>query len=304
MPFFVPFIFKLVPLYLNISLGFFAGKWLDANRDTITRIMFYMINPLIVLNGVMHTTINKSVLTLPVLTFLISSCMCVGFYRISRKIWMGPLKNLAAFSAGTGNTGYFGLPLAIILFSDQTEGIYIMSLMGVSLYEMSLGYYVTHKGRYSVKECLERIVKLPTLYAFTLGLTINLMQFDIPFVFEDFMRHIKGAYTVLGMMIIGLGIAGLTNLKLDMKFIGITFLAKFLVWPLVVFSLVALDANFFHLYTKEVYEALILISIVPLGVNTVVMATLIDCEPEKAAAAVLLSTFFAIVYIPMIIQFL
>ena len=42
-----------------------------------------------------------------------------------------------------------------------------------------------------------------------------------------------------------------------------------------------------------------LLSIVPLAANTVELASLFKSQPEKAATAVLLSTIFALVYVPV-----
>lgn len=299
MTLFVNLVYKLLPLYINVLMGFVAGKKLNASRDTIATIMFYMINPLIIFNGVLNTKINPSILSLPLLTFTIASTISIVFYRFSRKIWNDSSKNIMAFSAGSGNTGYFGVPLAMLLFDQQAEGIYIMSLLGITLYENSLGYYITAKSNFPSSECIKKLFRLPTIYAFLLALSINLFHVHVPDVFKDFIAHIKGVYVVMGMMIVGLGIASLTSFKLDFKFIGMTFLAKFFVWPLTVLTIIAIDTHYFGFYSKNAHQALILLSIVPLAVNTVVMASLMKSHTEKAAATVLLSTIFALFYVPI-----
>lgn len=303
MSFFVTLAVKLIPLYLNILLGYIAGKKLKANQETIAQLMFYMISPMIIFNGVLYTELDGRILSLPLLTFVISCSLCIIFYRFSRKIWTDASKNIMAFSAGSGATGYFGVPLAMMIFNPQTEGVYIMALLGVTLYDNSLGYYISAKGSYSPKECVYKILRLPTLYAFLLGLLLNIFHISMPDIYREFIGHIKGVYVVLGMMIIGLGLAGMTQFKLDAKFVGMTFLAKFLVWPLLIIGLVTLDQQVFGIYDALTHQVLILLSIVPLAVNTVVMASLIQCHPEKAAATVLLSTLFALFYIPVMTSF-
>lgn len=304
MQLFTVLLYKISPLYLNIFLGYIAGKKLAANRDTIANIMFFLINPIIIFNGVINTQMDKGILTLPLLTFIVASSISIFFYRIARKIWTDSSKNIMAFSAGSGNTGYFGLTLAMLLFDSQTEGIYIMGLLGISLYENSIGYYISAKGIHTASESLRKLIQLPSIYAFFLALIINFLALPVPEVFKDFMGHIKGVYSVLGMMIIGIGLAGLESFKLDVKFIGMTFLAKFLVWPLTIFTIVTLDANYIEYFSSSVHEALILLSIVPLAVNTVVMASLMKSQPEKVAATVMLSTIFALLYVPFMTSLL
>lgn len=305
MELFILLFLKLMPLYMNMAMGYVAGKFLNTPRDAIARIMFYMINPIIIFNGVLNTRIDRSVLSLPFLVFVLSVFLCWIFYKLAGKAKLDSSQNMIAYMAGSGNTGYFGLPLALLLFNDQGEGVYIMAMLGMTLYENSIGFYVCAKGTHSAAECIAKIFKLPTIYAFAAALTLNLMHVHVPDVFIDFMGYIKGTYTVLGMMIIGLGLAGLQNYQLDFKFIGLTFLAKFLAWPLLILTITSLDSLIFGIYTQSAHDALILLSIVPLPVSSVILALVLQSQPEKTATTVLLSTFFAMIYVPfMAIYFL
>lgn len=297
----LPFLLKVIPLYLNMGLGYVAGKTLGVGRDTVAKLMLYMFAPLVIFNGVMNTQLSASVLFLPFLTFSICTALSFLFYWIATFIWSDTTKNLVAFSAGTGNTGYFGLPLALLLFNDQGEGIYIMAILGVTLYENTIGFYMIARGKHSTKETLQKLARLPALYALGAGLIVNVLHVPKSEIVVDFMQHIKGAYTVLGMMIIGLGLAGLKQFKLDFPFIGMTFLARFVAWPLVIALIIMVDMYLFGLFDTTMYQALTLLSFVPLAVNMVILASLMEVHPEKASAAVLLSTIVAIFYIPLMV---
>ncbi len=290
---------KILPLYMNIALGFIAAKALDVHRDTIAKIMFFLINPIIIFNGVLNVSLTPNVLTLPVLTFCIAAGLSILFYWWGGYLWEDTTRNLLAFSAGTGNTGYFGIPLAIILFSDEGEGDYILAILGLTLFENSVGYYQMAKGTHQASECLAKLVKLPAIYAFFGGLLLNYWGVETPVVFVDFMNHIKGTFTVLGMMIIGLGLASVHHFKLDKTFIGMTFLAKFVAWPCIIFLIIAIDSTFLHFYTPNMHHSLILLSTVPLAVNMAIIASLFKSQPEKAATSIFLSTLFALIYIPL-----
>lgn len=300
-PIFLTLLTKIIPLYMNIALGFIAGKVLDINRESIARIMFFLINPIIIFNGVMNVNLDWSVLSLPVLTFIISSSLCLFFFKATEEVWTDSSRNLMAFSAGSGNTGYFGLPIALLLFNDEGEGIYILALLGITLYENSVGYYIVAHGTTTRAECVKKTLKLPAIYAFLLALVLNYWGFELSPIIMEFIGHIKGTYTVLGMMIVGLGLAGLTHFKMDAKFIGLTFFAKFMVWPALIIFITGFDSWLFGIYSPMTRQALILLSIVPLAVNMVIVATLMKSQPEKAATAVLISTLFALAYVPLMV---
>jgi malate permease and related proteins len=303
MNYFSLILFKIIPLYANILLGYMAGKILGTSRDSIARLLFFMITPLIIFNGVVNTKLDTSILLLPLIVFIISSGLCLLFYRISNRLWQDTSRNLMAFSAGSGNTGYFGLPVALLLFNEQGEGIYIMALLGMTLYENSVGFYIFSKGTNSGIECLWKMIKLPALYAFAAGLIFNFAQVPSSSLFAEFMTYIKCTYTVLGMMIIGLGLSTLHSFKLDFKFIGMTFGAKFLAWPLIILAMKGIDILFFHFFSNAIYDALMLIAIVPLGVNMVILASLFNCHPEKASSAVVMSIVLALVYVPIMTNY-
>lgn len=303
MGYFATLVLKLLPLYINILLGYVAGKYLHAQRDTISKILFYIISPLVIFSSVLRTELSTSILSLPFLIFTICSFICLLFYSIARRIWNDSTVNILAFAAGTGNTGYFGLPLAILLLSEQGEGIFILGMFGFILFETTMGFYICAKGTHSKQEVFRRLIRLPQIYAFMLGILFNLWHIIIPPVFNDYLVSIKGTFAILGMMIIGLSIANMTDFKLDKKFLSLAFLAKFVVWPLTVLLVIFTDHFFCQFYNDIEHQALILLSIVPLAVNTVVMSTVLNVQPAKAATAVLFSTLFAILYSPIMCYF-
>ncbi len=292
--------FKIIPLYLLIGLGFVAGKYLQASKETVARLLIYIIAPAVIFNSVFTTPIAANVLSLPILFFILCSVVCLVTFSISKHIWSDATKNILAFTAGTGNTGYFGLPVAIALFGADIAGLVVISTLGFVLYENSLGFFITARGHHTVKESIVRVLKLPTIYAFVIALILNLLGVKLGQAYTDFALLFRGAYTILGMMLIGLGLANISKFKFDFKFVAASFLAKFVVWPIIIFVIIALDKAFFGFFTEQIHRVMILMSIVPLAANTVAYATELNAHPEKASFAVLLSTLFALIYIPLI----
>lgn len=301
MQIFLTLIAKLIPLYFLISLGYLSGKFLHAKKETLAGLLIYIITPIIIFHGVLTTQLSLSNLSIPLLLFLISCAICLFFFKISKFIWKDSTQNILAYTAGTGNTGYFGLPIALILFPKESVGLYILGVLGLVLFENSLGFYITAKGNFTPKESLLKVLKLPSLYAFFLGVLLNGLNINISLQITDFVNNFRGAYTILGMMLIGVGLADITEYKFDFKFVLSAFLAKFLVWPVLILLIIFIDTTIFHFYNLQIYNILVLLSIVPLAANTVAVAALLKTHPEKAALAVLFSTIFALFFIPFMV---
>lgn len=302
MSIFITLLLKLLPLYTMVLLGCIAGKKLEVKKESIAQLLIYIIAPIVVFSGVVTTQINAAVLSLPILFFLLCCLMCVIFYYVGKLFWPGSEKNILAYACGSGNTGYFGLPVVLILLGDQFLGIAIMAGLGFILFENSLGFFITARGHHTMKEALHKVLGLPALYALILGLVVNSTHLQLSPIILDAFTHFKGVYIVLGMMLVGLGLSQVTRASFDIKFTAISFLAKFLVWPLIICSIIFIDSSFLHFYSSSIHKIMLLMSIVPLAANTVAYATKLNTHPEKVAVTVLLSTLFALVYIPLFIS--
>ena len=102
-------------------------------------------------------------------------------------------------------------------------------------------------------------------------------------------------------MLLGLAIAELKELQIDWKFVLLSMVSHFVLWPLLVSGLIIADRQIFHLFPVIVHRIMFLMSVVPLGVNGIAVATQLDVQPQKAAVAILISTIFGMIYIPVIL---
>lgn len=294
---------KIFPLYLNVLLGYFSSKYLDVKRESIASLLIYILGPIVVFSATLSVEINYSLAFLPIFLYIFSSIIAFTSLFLWKNSWDNPSGNILAFSAGTGNTGYFGIPLAIIFFPPALADIYIFTVLSSLLYESTTGFYVTAKGNFTVKESLLKISRLPILYAFVLGLSLNLIGFKIPLEISSYTAQFKGAYGILGMMMLGMGLLGLKNSddNWDKKFISITFIIKFVFWPLSILSFIYFDKTYFHILYDDLYKVMFLFSIVPLAGNSVTLAVLLNAKPEKTSLTVFLSTLLSVIFIPLAI---
>ncbi|MCM2325893.1 MAG: AEC family transporter [Candidatus Woesearchaeota archaeon] len=295
------FFLRLLPFYLFIFFGYLAGRLLHSKKETIASILIYLRAPIIVFNGALTTSLDISYLSLPLLFFALCTIMAIVFLYIGKHLWNGTEKNILAFTSGTGNTGYFGLPVALAILGNEYMPIIVLILLGFIFYENTVGFYIVAKGNHTLKESLKKLARLPSIYTFFIGLFLNFLQVMPAQIYLDSIINVKGAYSLLGMMLIGLAISEIKNFRIDLKFTMTAFFAKFIIWPLLVLSIISIDKAYFAWYSLEIYKSMILLSIVPLAANTVAYATELRTHPEKAATAVFLSTLFALIYIPLIV---
>ncbi|KKS46721.1 MAG: Auxin Efflux Carrier [Candidatus Gottesmanbacteria bacterium GW2011_GWA2_42_18] len=283
-------------------MGFLCGKYLKAQKETLASVLIYTVTPVIIFHGVLTTELNLGIFMLPVFYFSIATLLCLSFYKLTKKIWPDNTRHILAFTAGTGNIGYFGLPVTVAVFGEKAIGIVALLILGGIFYESTLGFFITARGHHTVTESLNKLFKLPLLYAFFLGLILNMAKIPLSRIYFDTVLLFRGAYTVLGMMIVGLALSEITDFRIDFKFVSLAFLAKFFLWPLLMLLVILADINLFRLLNRDTYQIMFLLSLSPLAANTVSFATILKVQPQKAAIAVLLSTIFALIYIPLMVS--
>lgn len=305
MTIFLTLLGKIIPLYFSIIFGAFSTLFLNCDKNSIAKILLYILTPSVVFNASLNVELNLTVIFLPIFFFLFSSLLAFLLLKIFKKIWSDNTANLLAFSASTGNAGNIGIPLAILFLEPNLVDIFIFSVLASILYQNSVGYYITAKGNFSVMQSLKKVFRLPIIYAFIFGIILNLIGFKLPDIFGNYVSYLKGAYAVLGMMLLGMGIEKMSsNNSFDIKFISLSLIIKFILWPILMLFFIFIDKNFIHFLNDGFYMIMFLFSIVPLAGNTVTIATILNVKPEKMSLTVFISTIVSLIYIPLALYLL
>jgi malate permease and related proteins len=291
---------NLLPLYLIIGAGFFAGRYLGVDRQTLANIALFILVPVVIFGFVAELDFKAEYILLPVAAYIISMIVAFGFLWLGRKIYNDNRANLLAICTSMGNTGYFGLPVALLLFDARYLGIYMFMLVGITTFEATIGYYLAARGRFNVRDSLIKLAKFPSIYAVFVGLAWNSSGWELPDLFHTYWAYFKGAYVIVGMMIIGAALSPIRKFQVVPGFTVLAFLGKFLAWPAVTFIFIEIDRLFFNLYEPEIYRLMYLLAIVPPAANIAAFAAQMDLRPEKAATTILLGTVFALFYIPLV----
>ncbi|WP_024952798.1 AEC family transporter [Cobetia crustatorum] len=294
------------PLWMLIT--FVAIGWLCARRlaidpRPIATLLIYVIAPLTFFRGLVLGEPSLSDLGLTLGLFTISSVLCLLTRPLAAMFFPPQEAALLAFSAGTGNTGYFGLPVAMLLLPPEGVTQYLFCLLGITLYEFTLGFYVSARGQFSMRESLTKIVRLPLIYAFLVALLVSTLGIGIPEAVLEGLNYFKYSYTVLGMMIIGMTLGGISLREVDPRFILAASALRFVMWPLLSLGSVMLLGSLTTL-DPVLAQALLLLGVVPMAANVVVLAIELNIQPAKGAIAVMLTTLAAPLVIPLYLSWM
>ena len=292
---------NLIPLYVLIGLGWIAGRYFDVDRQSLGSLGIYILMPVVAFGFVAKIELQPVYILLPVIVFALFSWLTLLYYMLAQRIYDDHRANLLAMCGGAGNTGYFGLPIVLLLFDPEWVGVYIFALVGGLVYEATVMYYIANRGRFNMRDSLIKLFKFPSIYAVIAGLGVNMAGTELPALFNNYWEHFKGAYVLVGMMIIGASLAKAEKLIIAPKFLALTFVGKFIIWPAAAYGLILFDQGVTGWFGPEIHKMVFLMAIVPPAANIAAFAAKLDMSPEKAATTILIGTIFALFYIPLIL---
>jgi predicted permease len=292
---------SFIPLAFLIAVGYAVGKWQRVELKSVAMLAIYGITPIVAFGSAAQLDFSFSLLLLPLCTFLLAAFVGLGAFYAGKIVANDSTRYLLPVACGSGNTGYFGLPVAMALFGDDVAGLYFLANLGVVVFETSLGYYYMARGNLPADMALRRVLQLPVLYALAAGLCIAAADLSLPASAVKLWEISKGGYIVIGMMIAGLALAGMTTLTLRPALLTVALAGKFLFWPAAALAFAALDPG---LFSKEIHALILVMSLTPIPANLPAYAAANDGPVGEAAVLVFVSTLLALIFMPFILPIL
>jgi predicted permease len=291
----------MIPLYGLIVVGYVSGRYLEIKKDTIATLLLYVFGPVVGFNSILTYRISLNVLSIPLLAYLICTIIALITLYAGNFIWKDDTKNMLSVGIANGNFGFLGLPLTLVLFGQKYFALTALFGIGASVFVATLGRFIAARANYNLRESMIKVAKLPLIYALLFGILLNLLKIPIHNSVHQVLNNMNGAFSVLGLMLVGIAMSELGKIKIDAVLIIFTIIMTFILWPLLASGFIFLDRSTLRLYTPDIYRILLLMSILPVGASIVPISTELKVQPEKASFAVLFTTLMSLIYIPIFI---
>ncbi len=293
---------NVLPLYGLILLGFVVGRGMKLDVEPIAILMLYALLPVVMFGATGTMDFTAEYFLPPLIIASISIIASTSAYQISGLFWPDKRHNLLGMLGVSSNATYFGLPIAIALFGNEWLSVMVMMVLPLFILDCTLGYYFAVRGDFSVRESLLRLARLPIIYGAALGLVVNLAGFELPQLFIDYWHRFTGTTIILGMMMIGAGLARMERFRFDWSFFGGVVLLRYILWPALGLAWVYLDFAHLHMLGPEIHGLIILVTACPLAANTVAYAAKLNLHPALTSCMVLITTLLALGFIPLMLM--
>ena len=286
-------------------MGYLAKRTFKEQMDdkTITLLNVYFLQVFLTFWGLLLHPIDTTLFYAPAIYLVIVIVVLIISALFASKLF--PRKkeySIAMVAAVIGNTGNLGIPLNIAIFGEASiPYTTIINLMNVFVV-YTIGVYFYSRGNFDVKTSLKNIVKLPILWAAMLAIFLGLYGYKPSKTVLNMLM--MGAYASMTMQLFlfGIYLYGTKIKEINRRLISWVMALKFLLLPLVAFSLLL-----FIELDPMIKGILFIELLMPLAVANVNLASLYDCEPKIVTALVFLSSilFLGVIFFAVdIINFL
>ena len=293
---------KVLPLYGLVIVGFFLNRRFHVPEQYFSAALLYVLLPILVVDNVMQASATQ-LAVIPPLTFLLATLMNIPARLASRSIAPDYNQNLLASTFSFFNVAFFGIPTVTALFGPEQLTIVICAYIGTALYGDTIGYYLVARTKLPVGQAVSKVFKIPLLYAFLIGLVLNLNGVKPPEAWTPVLDGLGWVVSALGMLMIGFNLSGVKLKTVDYsrltritaaRTVGAILLMGGLLW--------AEYAWVGELDTKS-RQVLALIPFFPVAVTVTVFASFLETEEQSAASLVAFTAFVSLLLVPLVSLF-
>lgn len=300
---------KTLPFFALIATGWLAGKWRFFNAEAtawLTKFVFYFALSAMLFRFAGTLRLDQLFDPRFVLAYVTGSLAVWGLALIVARSRKLPLTDCAmeAHVAMTGNTGFLGVPMLVVLLGERAIGPVLMVLtVDMILFSTLFTLIVTgaRQGRLSMAilwPLIRGVAANPMIVSMVLGLAWSGAGIPMWGPLDDYLTLLGAAATPGALFAIGASLAlhraerpgpaiwlSLCKLILHPAAVGIAALAVFAVEPFAAGVMICAAA-------------------LPVAGNVYILAQHFGIAVQRVSSAILISTAASILTVPLIIHWL
>jgi len=285
--------------FIFMALGFIfcKTKWVPESLTKIcSQLLLYVVLPALNFKT-MAQNVTVANLGSNLKFFLYGAAIVAVMFAI-----MAPLSKLFSKNENTmqiyryalivPNTGYFGLPMIIAAFDEQTLAHSMVFTLPLSIYIYTVAQYMLDpQKKMSVKKLLN-----PIIVATILGIAVGLSGLKVPEVVLQACGSAANCMSPLAMIMTGyvLGRVPLKNLFTNVKPYIVTVLRLVLIPGVICAVLMLVGAD------RELINIAVVMYAMPVGLNSVIFPEAYGGDSKTGAQVCFISTVLALVSIPLV----
>ena len=290
----------LFPLIFFCGIGALADRFLEIDRQSLSRLLVYVFMPALVFSTLLKVEVSHAnVLRVVVFTLIILSGMAASGWVYARILKMDRESSSSAILAVTFfNAVNLGFPISLFAFGDEGFRLAAVLVAAVSIPHNGFGLLIAARGTLSNRQALTALLRMPLVYVLTSALLIRWAKIPVPEMFLEPVKQLGHAGVPLVLVLIGMELGRIKIGAFDGKVLGVVVL-RLLFAPLLAWGVAEMVG-----LTGLLKSVVILQASMPSAIMPIVYARMFGGNVEFVSKAVFYSTTGCIVTIPVILLLL
>ena len=289
---------SLLPYLCCIPVGYFISKYNWIPKSWIHKPLLFLLLPILVIDHVLAAGFSNLVI-LAVISFLLAFLMIFPAILVDK--WIDKSGNINILKSGFSyfNVAFFGIPTVKSLFGDEAVTTLICIYVGTALYGNIIGYIQVAKSKFSTKQALIEVLKVPFIYIIVLALILKGFKVETPETIKPIISVMGTIVSVLGMIIIGMNLTNIKFKSLDWKYYAKILGVRAISAILITAALMGLEFWLIDGLEKQQRQVLALVALFPIAANLAVFASFLKSQEKQAALLIVFSMIISLVLVPL-----
>ena len=291
--------------YMAFGFLLVKGKKAESSHaKSMSGLLIYVCGPCMILNAFQKMDYSipdfKKSLLFFATTLVLQILFFVVLFLIIGKKYDDPIYRILSLGGLFGNVGFFGMPIVAALFPElpvvSCYSVFYTSSMNIIAFTIGV-YLITKDKKYiSLKEGIIN----PTGIAVLVSIPLFLLRITLPDKVMVLVELLGKMTSPLCMIILGMRLASMKIKEVfTQPFAYCVGVIKLCIFPLFVYGVSFLLP--FADYPFRV--SLLVLSATPTAAILLSLAELHECEQERAANAILISTLLCVITMPLLVMF-
>jgi len=280
---------NLLPILLICAGGYLLGKYLHVEARSVGRVSFYIFNPVLVFNLLIHNQlpgqeiVKVALLALAVMS--LSGALALGggwLMRLER-----PALAAVVLTSMFANNGNYGLSVVSFAFGQEALAHSTIYFVFTAILFNTLGVVIASLGHLNLKQAVMGLFSVPTVYALIVALLVAEFKIVLPVPVDRALTLASGAAIPMLLVLLGLELQKVTWNN-NLGALGLVAAIRLVAGPLIGLTLASLFGMQSAARQGSVVE-----SSMPPAITNAIFASEYKLDTSLTAAIIFVSTILS-----------
>lgn len=293
----------ILPVLLIFSIGFIGQKLIGFDIKSISTAALYLMSPFLAFRTFFTNPLTMDYLYIVIFCLILTFALFAivwgtGYFMKATRPELSAMVLGGVFM----NSGNYGAPVVLFAFGAVGFDYAVIMMVFQSLLMNTIGIFFASLGgkeKATLKESLNRVIRMPLIYAAVAGLLFQVFSINLPKPVMEGISLVADASIPTVMLVLGMQLAAISRKRVAYRYVTAVTVIRMVASPLV-----AAVILYFMPVNDLLRAVIILQSAMPAAANTTMFALQFDTEPDLVSFTTFITTIISIVTIPIVLLFL